>query len=299
MNEMISVILVNYNGKQYNDKCIESVLSSTISEQIQIIVVDNASTDGSLEELREKWGKNKQVQIVTLEENLGFSAANNEGIRQSIKQGIEYFLLLNNDTEVEPNTIERMMESQTQTGAIVVPKIFYADSPEIVWYAGGEFSSVIRKAKQTGLNRLDNPKLQVSRYCGFANGCSMLLTKEIVEKVGFLEEKFFLYYEDMEYSLRAKERGVSIRYCADAVVYHKVNGSTKGNERHENVYYITRNWLVCNRLHMKGRFPFFLVYFLMNRLAWAAIWTAQGRSDMVKALLAGIRDFCCHKYGKA
>lgn len=295
---MISVILVNYNGKQYNDKCIESVLSSTISEQIQIIVVDNASTDGSLEELREKWGKNKQVQIVTLEENLGFSAANNEGIRESIKQGIEKFLLINNDTEIEPNTIERMMESQTQTGAIVVPKIFYADSPEIVWCAGGEFSPVIRKAKQTGLNRPDNFKLRVSRYCDFANGCSMLLTKEIVEKVGFLEEKFFLYYEDMEYSLRAKERGVSIRYCADAVVYHKVNGSTKGNERPENVYYITRNWLLCNRLHMKGRFPLFLIYFLMNRLAWAAIWTVQGKPKMVKALLAGIKDFVNHKYGK-
>lgn len=299
MEIKISVILVNYNGKQYNDKCIESVLNSTISEQIRIIVVDNASTDGSLKELREKWGKNEQVQIIPLEENLGFSAANNEGVRQSIKQGIEYFLLLNNDTEVEPNTIGRMVESQKRTGAIVVPKIFYADSPEIVWCAGGEFSPVIRKPQQTGLNRPDNPKLRVNRYCGFANGCCLLLTKEIIEKVGFFDERFFLYYEDTEYSLRTKERGVPIWYCADAVVYHKVNGSSKGNENPDNAYYITRNWLLCNRLHMKGRFPVFLIYFLMNRLAWAAIWTVQSKPEMVKALLAGIRDFASCKYGKA
>lgn len=298
MKEKVGVVLVNYNGKKYNNKCIASILKSTIRDQLQIIVVDNASTDDSLKELREYWGENKQVQIISLAENYGFSKANNEGIRLFMKQGIEYFLLLNNDTEVEPNTIEQMVMSQQRTGAIVVPKIFYADNPEIVWCAGGEFSPIIKKPKQLGINKPESPKFLISKYCDFGTGCCILLTKEIVEKMGLLDERFFLYYEDTEYSLRAKKRGISIWYCADAVVYHKVNGSTKGNEQPDNVYYITRNWLLCNWLHMKGRFPVFLCYFVMNRLVWALIWTIQGRVDKARALWVGVMDFCYHKYGK-
>lgn len=298
MTEKIGVVLVNYNGKKYNNKCIESILRSTIRDQLQIIVVDNASTDTSLKELGEYWEENKQIQIIPLAENYGFSKANNEGIRLLIKQGIKYFLLLNNDTEIEPSAIEQMVESHKRTGAIVVPKIFYADNPEIVWCAGGEFSPIIKKPKQLGINKPESPKFQISKYCDFGTGCCILLTKEIIDKLGFLDERFFLYYEDTEYSFRAKNRGISIWYCADAVVYHKVNGSTKGNEQSTNVYYITRNWLLCNRLHMKGRFPLFLCYFIMNRLAWALIWIAQGKVDKVRALGAGVRDFCYHKYGK-
>lgn len=299
MKEKIGVILVNYNGKKYNNKCIESVLRSTISDQLQIIVVDNASTDDSLKELREHWGENKQVQIIPLAENFGFSMANNEGIRLLTKQGIEYFLLLNNDTEIEPSTIELMVKSQKRTGAIVVPIILYADTPEIVWCAGGEFSPIIMKPKQLGINKPDNPKFRISKYCEFGTGCCILLTKEIVDKLGLLDERFFLYYEDTEYSFRAKKKEIPIWYCADAVVYHKVNGSTKGNEQPVNVYYITRNWLLCNRLHMKNRFPLFLCYFILNRLAWSLIWAVQGRLDKVRALWAGVKDFCYHKYGKA
>lgn len=294
----IGVILVNYNGKEYNNKCIKSILDSTISEQIQIIIVDNASTDGSLEELREQWDNNDQIHIIPLKENYGFSKGNNEGIHWSIKQGIEYFLLLNNDTEIEPYTIERMVDSQRKTEAIVVPKILYADRPGIIWYAGGEFSHILKKQRQLGKNRPDNAKFQISRYCGFANGCCLLLTKEIINKMGFLDERFFLYGEDTEYSLRATERGIAIWYCAEAVVYHKVNGSSKGNQNPDNAYYITRNSLLHARVHMRGRFPLFLCYFIINRLVWMVIWTVQGKPEMVKALVAGIRDFLRHKYGK-
>lgn len=297
MRERVGVILVNYNGLQYNDKCIESILRSTIKEQIYIIVVDNASTDASLRELVKRWGNHQQVQIIPLKENLGFSRANNEGIQAALKQGIEYFLLLNNDTEIEPYTIEKMVESQKQTRAIVVPKVYYADRPEIVWCAGGEFSHIIKKPRQIGLNQLDKPQFQVSRYCDFANGCCLLLTKEIVEKVGFLDECFFLYYEDTEYSMRAMAKDVLIWYCADAIIYHKVNGSTKGNINSDNVYYITRNWLIFNKIHNKRRILFYM-YFALNRLVWVIIWLLQGKRDSVEALLEGIEDFRNEKYGK-
>ena len=300
----IGVILVNYNGKEYNDKCIKSILNSTISEQIQIIIVDNASTDGSLEELREQWVNNAQIHIIPLKENYGFSKANNEGIRWAIKQGIEFFLLLNNDTEIEPYTIECMVDSQKQRNAIVVPQVLYADRPDIIWYAGGDFSPIINKQRNSGINRHDNAKYKRSRYCSFANGCCLLLTKKIIKRMGLLDERFFLYGEDTEYSLRAKERGIDIWYCADAVVYHKVNGSSLGNEKPDNAYYITRNWLLCNCLHRndcccrKGWYALFLLYFVCNRAAWASIWLIQRKPQFVLAIWRGIHDFCKGKFGK-
>lgn len=254
MEKEIGVILVNYNGKEYNDKCIASILRSTISERVQVVVVDNASTDGSLAMLQKTWEADEQVTILELDKNYGFSKANNEGIRIAMEQGMKYFLLLNNDTEIEPDAIEHMLVRQQERGAIVVPKILYADKRDVIWCAGGNFSSVIKKPVQRGLNQVDKGQFDSSGECQFANGCALFLSKEIIEKNGFLDERFFLYYEDTEYSMRAKENGIKIWYCADAVVYHKVNGSTKGNEKPANAYYITRNWLLCNSLHMRGRY---------------------------------------------
>lgn len=300
MEEKISVILVNYNGRAYNDKCIKSVFNSTMKEQLEVIVVDNASTDDSLKELRKLWGEDKRVHILPLDENYGFSRANNEGIKWALSRGGKYFLLLNNDTEIDSDAIERMVHCYRQEEGIVVPKVLYADRPDIIWCAGGIFSGIIKKSVQRGLNEADSGQYDEDCRCDFANGCCMLLSDKIIDKLGFLDERFFLYYEDTEYSLRAGEKGIPIMYCAGAKVYHKVNGSTKGNEKPDNAYYITRNWLLCNKMHMPpGRFFLFSVYFLLNRLAWALIWLVQAKKDMVSAIRFGIRDFRQGRFGKA
>lgn len=304
MEKVVSVILVNYNGKEYNDKCIESILRSTIISKIQIVVVDNASTDDSLERLKEKWETDGQVHILALDKNYGFSKANNEGIRWSMEQGIKYYLLLNNDTEIESDTIERMMQYHQETKGIIVPKIFYSDRRDTIWCAGGSFTPILKKAVQRGMNQTDKGQFDVSGECQFANGCALFLSKEVVDKVGYLDERFFLYYEDVEYSMRAERNGIGIWYCAEAVVFHKVNGSTKGNEKPANAYYITRNWLLCNRLYFRGwhrwngKFCIFCLYFFCNRLAWMLIWFLQGKREMCRAQVRGIRDFFREKWGK-
>ena len=300
----MSIILVNYNGKEYNDQCIASILDSTISDRIQVVVVDNASTDGSLEALNSRFACDERVHLIALDKNYGFSRANNEGIRWSMKQGIGYFLLLNNDTEVEPYTIENMLNCHLQTKSIVVPKVLYADRRDVIWCAGGDFTPVIRKAVQRGLNQKDTGQYDRSGTCRFANGCAMLLSKKIVDRIGLLDERFFLYYEDTEYSMRALAQEVSVWYCADAIVYHKVSGSTQGNEKPANAYYITRNWLLCNRLHRgdinctKWWFQLFCLYFICNRAAWVFIWLVQGKRGMCTALLRGAGDFHKGKWGK-
>lgn len=294
----ISVILVNYNGKQYNDKCIESIFRSTIASNLHVIIIDNASTDDSLISLQNKWGQNEQITIIPLDKNYGFSKANNKGIDWARKNEFDCFLLLNNDTEIAANTIEKMANLQEKTNAIIVPKIVYADKTDIIWCAGGKFSKIIRKPMQRGLNQKDDGKYNASGRCSFANGCCMLLNEEIIQKLGMLDERFFLYYEDTEYSMRAEEKEVSIWYCAEALVYHKVNGSTLGNERPDNAYYITRNWLMCNRMYMKKKFWFFICYFGLNRFAWIIIWLFAQKIENILAVVKGIEDYRHNVVGK-
>lgn len=299
MKEKISVILVNYNGREFNDKCIASILNSTIKEQLHILIVDNASTDDSLDRLRKSWGSHVQVDIVSLEKNYGFAGACNVGIKWSANRNINYYLLLNNDTEIESDAIEKLYSCYKSKKAIIVPKILYADKKNKIWCAGGNFTSVIKKPEQRGLNEADKGQYEKGGYCGFANGCCIFLSDKIISKAGLMNEKFFLYYEDTEYSLRAKESGVKIWYCPKAIVYHKVNGSTKGNQKPDNAYYITRNWLLCSRMHMRGwRYGLFLLYFLLNRGAWTGIWMMQGKFSMAGAVLEGFKDFRLGKMGK-
>lgn len=289
--EQICVVLVNYNGKEYNDKCIDSILNSTIADKIQIVVVDNASSDGSAESLYEKWGGDHRVHIIELDENVGFAKANNVGIRWAMKNRIAHYLLLNNDTEVEPDAIERMWRCHEEYACIVTPKILYADKRNVLWCAGGKFSPIIMKPVQIGENQENSEKYNGDYECDFANGCAVFLDEQILKKTGLLDESFFLYYEDTEFSMRAGKCGVGIRYCAGAIVYHKVNGSTKGNQNYRNVYYITRNWLIYAKKHLGKKLIIFWIYFLLNRLAWCVIWMMAGRFQMCRATFMGIKDY--------
>lgn len=295
---MVCVVLVNYNGKKYNKACIDSVLRNTYSGKLKIVVVDNASSDGSLEELEKIYVDVDNIHYIRMNENYGFSKANNEGIKWALEQHCQHILLLNNDTEIEPWTIQEMVRLQERTGHIVVPKILYADTPNVIWCAGGELSPIIKKPRHRGAGKLDGAQFDREDICTFANGCCILLSDQIIFKIGLLDERFFLYYEDTEYSMRARRNKIDISYCGKAVVYHKVNGSTGGNANPANAYYITRNWLICNKMYMGARFILFGLYFALNRICWAIIWLLTGRKDMIKALWLGILDFKNGKTGK-
>ena len=289
--EKTCIILVNYNGAAYNDKCLTSIFNSTVSDKIQVVVVDNCSSDGSRESLYKKWGIDNRVHIIDMMENSGFAKANNAGIQWARKAGISHYLLLNNDTEIAPDAVEYMWRCHEKYACIVTPKIYYADQKDVLWSAGGRFTPIIKKPVQVGMNEKDTGKYNQDRYCDCANGCALLFDEEILQKMGALDESFFLYYEDTEFSMRAGKKDIPIRYCADAVVYHKVNGSTLGNQSSANVYYITRNWLIYSRMHLGWRHYVFWLYFFINRLIWMTIWLVQGKVKMLYAVVSGIKDY--------
>lgn len=296
----LAVILVNYNGKEYNEACIESVLADRIDGGIRIIVVDNASADDSMQSLRARYGSDERVVLEELDGNYGFSYANNVGIRLALVWGADAVLLLNNDTEIGEGMLQELLACEKRhPDSMIVPKIYYSDDRKRIWSAGGSVSPVIRKVRHTGLNEEDRGQYEEERRICFATGCCLLLPVQIIKRAGFLDERFFLYYEDTEYSFRLRKLGIPIYYCPEAVMYHKVGASTKGADSPLCAYYIARNWLLCNRLHLGGRYPLFLAYYALNRTVCCLLWFVQGKKELVRATLRGIGDYSKGKFGRA
>ena len=300
VNMKIAVILVNYNGRQYNEACIESLLVQQGGYEVKIIMVDNASRDGSMQILQERYGTDPRIETVLLDDNYGFSYANNVGIRRAGEWGADYILLLNNDTEAEPDLLVQLMDCAVRhQDCMIVPKIFYSDHRDVIWSAGGDVSHWIRKVRHIGLDEEDKGQFDKERQIGFATGCCLLLPKKVIEKAGFLDERFFLYYEDTEYSFRLHRMGIAMYYCPAARLYHKVGASSKGADSPLCAYYIARNWLLCNRMHLGWRFPLFLGYYGLNRLVCCALWIVQGKAALVQATCRGIWDYCRKRFGRS
>ncbi len=299
----IAVILVNYNGKQYNTACIESLLvqkDKDDSYEIRIYVVDNASRDDSMQMIQERYGADERIETIPLDDNYGFSYANNMGIRCAEEWGADYVLLLNNDTEVQEDMLAQLMAcAERHPGSVTAPKIYYSDHRNMIWSAGGAVSPIIRKVRHIGLNQED--KGQFDRECqiGFATGCCLLLSRGVIERAGLLDERFFLYYEDTEYCFRLRKKGIAIYYCPQAVVYHKVGASSKGADSPLCAYYIARNWLLCNRQHLGVRYPLFAVYYALNRTACCMLWLLHGKKELVQATCRGIVDYRKGRLGRS
>lgn len=296
----IVIILVNYNGKQYNTACIESILAGKGGYEKKIYVVDNASRDDSMQILQERYGDSAEIELIRLDDNYGFSYANNVGIHKALEEGAEYVLLLNNDTEIAPDMLEMLIQcAQRHPGSMIAPKIYYSDHREVIWSAGGGVSPVIRKARHIGLDQTDRGQFETERKIGFATGCALLIPAPVIEKAGVLDERFFLYYEDTEYSFRLQKLGISIYYCPRAVMYHKVGASSKGADSPLCAYYIARNWLLCNHEHLGAVYTLFLIYYMINRSVCCLLWLTQGKRELVKATWRGIRDYQKRIFGKS
>lgn len=296
----LAVILVNYNGKKYNEACIESLRANKVQGEVKIIVVDNASTDGSVEILRKRYGEEEQVELIELDDNYGFSCANNIGIRHAKAWGADAVLLLNNDTEIKENMLRELLAcAKRHPNSMIVPKIYYSDARERIWSAGGSVSPVVWKVRHIGLDEEDRGQYDEERRIFFATGCCLFLPVQVVEQAGMLDERFFLYYEDTEYSFRLRELGIEIYYCPQAVMYHKVGASSKGADSPLCAYYIARNWLLCNRLRQRWRYPLFLAYYVVNRTACCFLWLLQGKGALVRATWLGVRDFHRGKFGRS
>ncbi len=234
----IAVVMVNYNGLQDTLFAIESVLKSSV--EVQIILVDNDSKNNDAEKIKNYC---PSVFVIESKENLGFSGGNNLGIKFALENGFEYILLLNNDTIIDSKMIENLLKHANKT-SIVAPKMYYFSEPDKIWYGGGEINRYTGNAVHITTDN-DDTAAEKGRRCTFATGCCMLIHRDVFEKVGLLNESYFMYCEDTEFCLRLLKKNIRILYVPSAKLWHKVSASTGGSESAFCLYYVTRNRLEC------------------------------------------------------
>lgn len=242
----IFVLILNYQGRDTLADCIRSVLQSDC-QNLEIVVVDNASKDGSFEYARANFPR---LHFIGSTQNRGFAAGNNLGIRFAVEKGADYVFLLNNDAFVERNTLAIMLkEAKKQaTPSVMSPVIMKGnkDSSQ-VWFCGGAIDW--KHMRCVHMNPQMKPGGDAVYDTQYVTGCAMLIPKEIIRSVGLLDEKYFLYYEDADYCVRAKKAGFGIKVCPSAHVYH-LEKSEVNNPR--KLYWLVISGILFFRTHTAG-----------------------------------------------
>lgn len=253
----IGIVISNYNGWRDTLACLQSLRRQTVQD-FEIVLVDDASTNDSVRRLRRALPAN--AVFLPQRKNLGYAAANNIGIRRALADGAEWILLLNNDTVCAPDLLQNLLE-QTPPRAVSCPKMLFADPPDEIWFAGGELNPKTWRVRHLGGHCKDSAAFSRRMRVGFVTFCCVLLPRQVVEQVGFLDERLFMYCEDAEYCARLRQAGVALWYLPDAVLRHRA-GATAGGMLSQ--YYIVRN-----TLHLQSRtLPPALVW---GRAAWQAV----------------------------
>jgi GT2 family glycosyltransferase len=294
MNDpLVYIILLNWNGWQDTIECVESCRKLSYPN-FRILIVDNGSTDGSEARLRERIS---DMEFIKTGANFGFAGGNNAGIRYALEQGADFVWLLNNDTVVDAEALTALVhvaESDDKCG-MVGSKIPYHDNPRLLWYAG----AVVDQERpyrpcHRGLNEEDRGQYDVVCETGYVTGCSLLARKEMMAEVGLLDDGFFLYFEDADWSARAHAAGWRLMYCPASLVLHKVSLSVGGAASPILLYYTARNRLYF----VKRNYPEKLVRALLyDFYEHVLVNIKKGRFTCVREAVRGISDFVRGKTG--
>lgn len=291
----ISVITVNYNGLALTEALIAS-LRARIAEPPQIVVVDNGSERDEAAQLRERY---PDVTVLRSEENLGFAGGNNLGIAAATGA---YLLFLNNDTEVGDDTLHHLCQTLDEDPSIgaVCPKIRFFAPPRNIQFAGyTPLTPVTLRNALIGFGCPDDGGFDTPHETPYAHGAAMMVRREAVERAGRMPEEYFLYYEELDWSVRIREAGYRIAYDPRCTVFHKESATT-GQASPLRTYYLTRNRLLFARRNLRGvRRTLAQLYQLTAALPKSvAAALLHGRRDLAAAAMAGAADFLKGKTGK-
>ncbi|MBD5448761.1 MAG: glycosyltransferase [Lachnospiraceae bacterium] len=284
MQNKVGIVIVNYNGAEYIEDCMDSLQQQTY-KNLEILFWDNNSEDDSVNIIQQRY---PQVQIIACRDNYGFSKANNLAVKQILKRGAEYVLLLNADTVAAPYLIERLLE-KADSNTVTTARI-YTDGNQ-KWYAGGELQFDIGDSRHTHIRGCAEAKRVT-----FISGCCMMIHKDIIKKYGLFDIKYYLYYEDTDLCMRWYLNGINMYYITNAELWHKVGGSSGGIKNPLKQYYMVRNRLYFVDKYKKNietdTWKVLLMLIKENLICSTDNWMLR------KATCLGIIDYYKHKMGR-
>jgi GT2 family glycosyltransferase len=240
-NPYVSVIVLTWNQRDITLECLESLYGQNYP-YIHVILVDNGSEDGTAAAVRTHF---PDVRIIENGANLGFAEGNNAGLRHALSGDDEFVMLLNNDTIVDPHIIERLLAPMhaDPTVGITGPKMLYFDQPEVIWCAGNRIDWRTGESVRLQADEPDNGEDDTPRDVDFITACGICLRRAVLDQIGLLDSRFFIYYEETDWCTRARHAGWRIRYIPGARLLHKVS-ATMGTTSPATEYYMTRNVLL-------------------------------------------------------
>jgi GT2 family glycosyltransferase len=292
--KLVSIISVNYNQPQITEDFLHSVISLNEYPHIEIIVVDNGSSENRTPEWRERY---PDMTFIRSEENLGFAGGNNLGIAQA--RG-DYFFLVNNDTEFTADLLSQLvqtLESDPRIG-MVSPLIHYFDDKTMIQYAGYTPINYM-----TGRNQcIGQYEINRSQYnhrsgeTGYIHGAAMLVMKEAIDRAGRMDPNYFLYYEELDWCERIKKAGYSMHVNTNALIYHKESVSV-GKRSLLKEFFMTRNRILFLRKNAPPlSYLIFCLYFACTVLPRnLLVYLKNGEYTYIKVFLSAIAWHFTHR----
>jgi GT2 family glycosyltransferase len=260
--DKIGVVTVTYNSGAVLPDFLRSLENQSYQNFI-VVAVDNASKDDTLNQLN-SWKSPKLVSIANTE-NLGVAAGNNQGIRAALDAGCDHVLMLNNDVVFDPELFERLLDGlYAHDCQMTTPIIYYNDRPDVVWCAGGLFEARYGyRSMHIGDGEKDSGQFNEPKAVAYVPTCCVLIRRDVFDRVGLMDERYFVYSDDTDFMYRAWRAGLPLYLLPDAQLFHKVSSLTGGGQSDFTLYYSSRGRALFLAKHL-GAF---------SGAIWAALYS--------------------------
>lgn len=291
----VSIIILTTNAfAMTKEQLLDIAKLDTAGINAECLVVDNGSDDCTEAELSDCKLKNMDYRFIESGANLGFAGGNNVGIKDAIKRGFNYIIFMNNDLILPKDLVVKLvsfMDKNPEVG-LTSPKMYFAPGYEfhkdrykkselgkVFWYAGGHIDWKNVLSSHRGVDEVDHGQYDKIIETDFANGACAIIRSEVFKKIGYLDDSFFLYWEDADFSQRAKRAGYKIMYFPETRIWHKVSASTGGSGSPSNDYFLIRNRYYFAMRHAGFRAKFAVLRDTIRLLFTGRIWQKKGAMD--------------------
>jgi GT2 family glycosyltransferase len=295
----VSIIIVHLKNVPNLVDCLVS-LNEINYPNFEIIIVHNGEISTEFKDQLDSVNKNIK-KIINTESNLGFARANNIGIKEAIISEVDYILLLNDDTVVAPDFLNSLVDVAEKNSdiAILGPKIYCFDHPERIWFAGAKFKRETCQVLNQPADEIEvSATDQKALNSDYITGCSLLIKRSTLDQIGLLDERFFLYWEDVDWGLRVKKAQLNNAVVPNSRIWHKGSVSSGGPNSALKVYHKTRSHLLFHKLHIPGT-KVRLIMKYGRDIAWLLFKASdQKRFHKARAYFSAIKDYYLGRTGK-